>query len=88
MSCTDTNEWGCGLCVLQIGITMSHAVQATEVKVATSQRLVSSPYSYTLKEEIVKATYSLKNFTSSGSIKNQSIPLPLLTHAKGIAVRR
>ncbi|CAI5731139.1 unnamed protein product [Hyaloperonospora brassicae] len=69
----------------ELRITMSHAVQATEVKVATSQRLVSSPYSYTLKEEIVKATYSLKNFTSSGSVKNQSIPLPLLTHAKGIA---
>uniref|UniRef100_A0AAV1TNT5 FYVE-type domain-containing protein n=1 Tax=Peronospora matthiolae TaxID=2874970 RepID=A0AAV1TNT5_9STRA len=69
----------------ELRITMSHAVQEMDVKVSSAPRLVNSPYSYTLKEEILKATYSIKNFTSQGIVKDRSIPLPLLTHAKGIA---
>ena len=65
---------------------MSHAVQQTEVKESGPQRFFNSPYSFTMKEEIRKATYSIKNFTYQGVVKDQSIPLPLLTHAKGIAV--
>ena len=42
--------------------------------------------SFTLKEEIRKATYSIKNFTYQGVVKDPLIPLPLLIHAKGIAV--
>ncbi|CAH0479229.1 unnamed protein product [Peronospora belbahrii] len=60
--------------------TMSHAVQHTEVKDPGLEQFFNSPYSFTLKEEICKATYSVKNFTY-----HQSIPLPLLTHAMGIA---
>ncbi|ETI45952.1 hypothetical protein F443_09591 [Phytophthora nicotianae P1569] len=65
--------------------TMSHAVQQMEVKESGPQRFFNSPYSFTLREEIRKATYSVKNFTFQGVVKDQSIPLPLLTHAKGIA---
>ncbi|KAI9987464.1 hypothetical protein PInf_023503 [Phytophthora infestans] len=62
--------------------TMSHAVQQMEVKESGPQRFFNSPYSFTLREEIRKATYSVKNFTFQGVVKDQSIPLPLLTHAK------
>ncbi|KAL7694479.1 putative FYVE zinc finger, ysc84 actin-binding domain, Zinc finger, FYVE/PHD-type [Plasmopara halstedii] len=65
--------------------TMSHAVQETEVKESGPHRIINSPYSFTLQEEIRKATYSVKNFTPQGMVKEYSIPLPLLTHAKGIA---
>lgn len=69
------------------GETMSHAVQVNEVKDSGPQRFLNMPYSFTLREEIRKATYSVKNFMYQGVIKDQSIPLPLLTQAKGIAVR-
>ncbi|RMX67416.1 hypothetical protein DD238_003296 [Peronospora effusa] len=69
----------------ELRLTMSHAVQQTEVKESGPQRFFNSPYSFTMKEEIRKATYSIKNFTYQGVVKDQSIPLPLLTHAKGIA---
>ncbi|RLN64011.1 hypothetical protein BBJ29_002395 [Phytophthora kernoviae] len=69
----------------ELRLTMSHAVQQTEVKESGAQRFFNSPYSFTLREEIRKATYSVKNFTFQGVVKDQSIPLPLLTHAKGIA---
>ncbi|RLN93217.1 hypothetical protein BBJ28_00009149 [Nothophytophthora sp. Chile5] len=65
----------------------TNAVQQNEVKESGPQRFFNSPYSFTLREEIRKATYSVKNFTFQGVVKDQSIPLPLLTHAKGIAVR-
>ncbi|KAL3656855.1 hypothetical protein V7S43_018198 [Phytophthora oleae] len=69
----------------ELRLTMSHAVQQTDVKESGPQRFFNSPYSFTLREEIRKATYSVKNFTFQGVVKDQSIPLPLLTHAKGIA---
>ena len=65
---------------------MSHAVQQTEVKESGPQRFFNSPYSFTLKEEIRKATYSIENCTYQGIVKDPFIPLPLLIHAKGIAV--
>ena len=65
---------------------MSHAVQPMEAKESGPQIFFNSPYSFTLKEEIRKASYSIKNFTYQGVVKDQYIPLPLLTHAKGIAV--
>lgn len=66
---------------------MSNAVQHNQIKEAGPQRFLNSPYSFTLREEIRKAAYSVKNFMYQGVIKDQSIPLPLLTRAKGIAVR-
>lgn len=73
--------------LLFVGDTMSNAVQHNQIKDAGPQRFLNSPYSFTLREEIRKAAYSVKNFMYQGVIKDQSIPLPLLTRAKGIAVR-
>ncbi|KAI9913407.1 hypothetical protein PsorP6_005815 [Peronosclerospora sorghi] len=67
--------------------TASQAVLHTEIKASGPQRFFNSPYSFTLREEIRKATYSVKNFTFEGVVKDQSIPIPLLTQARGIAVR-
>lgn len=69
------------------GETMSNAVQENEIEEAGPKRFLNSPYSFTLREEIRKAAYSVKNFMYQGVIKDQSIPLPLITQAKGIAVR-
>lgn len=69
----------------ELRMIMSHAVQQMEMKESGLQTLINSPYSFTLQEEIRKATYSIKNFTSHESVKKYSIPLPLLTNAKGIA---
>lgn len=66
---------------------MSNAVQENEIEEAGPKRFLNSPYSFTLREEIRKAAYSVKNFMYQGVIKDQSIPLPLITQAKGIAVR-
>lgn len=66
---------------------MSNAVQENEIDEAGAKRFLNSPYSFTLREEIRKAAYSVKNFMYQGVIKDQSIPLPLITQAKGIAVR-
>ncbi|GAB9475269.1 Sh3 domain-containing protein [Globisporangium polare] len=65
--------------------TMSNAVQENEIEEAGPKRFLNSPYSFTLREEIRKAAYSVKNFMYQGVIKDQSIPLPLITQAKGIA---
>ncbi|EQC25349.1 hypothetical protein, variant [Saprolegnia diclina VS20] len=65
--------------------TASNAVQPNSISEAGSKRFLNSPYSFTLREEIRKAAYSVKNFMYDGVIKDQSIPLPLLTNAKGIA---
>jgi len=44
------------------------------------------PYSFSLEQEIVKATYSLLNFTHSNAIEGQDrIPRELLRNCKGIA---
>lgn len=66
---------------------MSNAVQENAIEEAGPTRFLNSPYSFTLREEIRKAAYSVKNFMYQGVIKDQSIPLPLITQAKGIAVR-
>ncbi|GLD98454.1 hypothetical protein PINS_up007151 [Pythium insidiosum] len=63
----------------------SNAVMANTITDEGPQRFLNSPYSFTLREEIRKAAYSVKNFMYDGVIKDQSIPLPLLTKAKGIA---
>lgn len=78
---TNGNEYGAGE-------TMSQAVQYTELREGGPQRFLNMPYSFTLREEVRKAAYSVKNFMYQGVIKDQSIPLPLLTQAKGIAVSR
>ncbi|TMW58706.1 hypothetical protein Poli38472_010265 [Pythium oligandrum] len=63
----------------------SNAVMANALNDNGPQRFLNSPYSFTLREEIRKAAYSVKNFMYDGVIKDQSIPLPLLAKAKGIA---
>ncbi|KAF1330490.1 Sh3 domain-containing protein, partial [Globisporangium splendens] len=65
--------------------TMSNAVQHNDIDEAGPKRFLNSPYSFTLREEIRKAAYSVKNFMYQGVIKDQSIPLPLITQAQGIA---
>ncbi|KAF0700684.1 Aste57867_8862 [Aphanomyces stellatus] len=65
--------------------TASNAVQPNSINEAGSKRFLNSPYSFTLREEVRKAAYSVKNFMLDGLIKDQSIPLPLLTNAQGIA---
>ncbi|OQS05939.1 hypothetical protein THRCLA_01978 [Thraustotheca clavata] len=65
--------------------TSSNAVQPNSISESGSKRFLNSPYSFTLREEIRKAAYSVKNFMYDGVIKDQSIPLPLVTNAKGIA---
>ncbi|ETV82495.1 hypothetical protein, variant 3 [Aphanomyces astaci] len=65
--------------------TASNAVQPNSINEAGSKRFLNSPYSFTLREEVRKAAYSIKNFMLDGVIKDQSIPLPLLTNAQGIA---
>lgn len=67
--------------------TNSNAVLENAISDAGPKRFFNSPYSFTLREEIRKAAYSVRNFMYDGVIKDQSIPLPLLTKAKGIAVR-
>ncbi|TDH66716.1 hypothetical protein CCR75_006576 [Bremia lactucae] len=64
---------------------MSYAVQQIEVVESGPQSHFNSPYSFSLQDEIRKATYSVKNLTAQGVIKDQSLPLPLLVRAKGIA---
>ncbi|RHY42788.1 hypothetical protein DYB30_011971, partial [Aphanomyces astaci] len=68
-----------------VGETASNAVQPNSINEAGSKRFLNSPYSFTLREEVRKAAYSIKNFMLDGVIKDQSIPLPLLTNAQGIA---
>ncbi|CAK4370705.1 unnamed protein product [Aphanomyces euteiches] len=65
--------------------TASNAVQPNSINETGSKRFLNSPYSFTLREEVRKAAYSVKNFMLDGVIKDQSIPLPLLTNAQGIA---
>ncbi|RHY32764.1 hypothetical protein DYB32_002273 [Aphanomyces invadans] len=67
--------------------TMAHDMSnAAQYMLLPSFVLRHSPYSFTLREEVRKAAYSIKNFMLEGVIKDQSIPLPLLTNAQGIAV--
>lgn len=63
----------------------SNAVMSNTITESGPQRFLNAPYSFTLREEIRKAAYSVQNFMYDGVIKDQSIPLPLLTRAKGIA---
>ncbi|RQM27012.1 hypothetical protein B5M09_005923 [Aphanomyces astaci] len=79
----DTTDHLTSACV---GETASNAVQPNSINEAGSKRFLNSPYSFTLREEVRKAAYSIKNFMLDGVIKDQSIPLPLLTNAQGIAV--
>lgn len=41
--------------------------------------------SFTLQDEVAKATFTTLNLISDGVIKDQSLPLPLLTNARGLA---
>ena len=61
-------------------------MQETIVEQEGMSRYFNSPVSFSLEEEIKKASYTIANFTAEGIIKDKSIPLPLLKEAKGLAV--
>ncbi|KAL0586893.1 hypothetical protein ABG067_003513 [Albugo candida] len=64
--------------------TISNASRENLLPLDGNRALFNSPYSFTLREEIRKASYSIQAIKNQDAIKDHSIPLPLLRKARGL----
>jgi len=72
---------------IELQKTMSKSMKDNAVDRADLQRYFNSPLSFSLEQEIKKATYTLLNFTSENILEGKdTLPRDLLWDAHGIAI--
>nr|CCA20186.1 conserved hypothetical protein [Albugo laibachii Nc14] len=64
--------------------TTSNASRENLLPEGGNRALFNSPFSFTMRDEIRKASYSIQAIKNQDAIKDQCIPLPLLRNAKGL----